>query len=879
MNLSGIQFRLLLLGIAPTFLLVVSIAYYFIQYQFVDLENALKEKGKITTNQLAISSRYGVFSGNTEVLGKITNALLEEKDIAAVQIFNNSGDTLAKSEKASLPSNDKLIVYEHLVTIVSIKKNSESFNSSLKQLSPPLKTIGSVKVTLSLAATHEKQQAFLINSLLIISLGIICSTLVTIRLSQTISHSIISLTKIANSLAEGNMNARAIGSNTSEINLLCQSFNSMASGIQQTQSNLKSQVDNAVDKLNKTNADLEEKNKTLQKSTQLAISENKSKSKFIAHISHEIRTPMNGILGFIELLTKSRLSLRQLDQAQLIKISATSLLAIVNEILDYSSLETGNFKINLSTFDFREIIENCSGILSSASKNVQIIIDIDNSIPQSITSDPSRLQQIITNLLGNANKFTNNGHIILRCSIRSNNSLFISVSDTGIGIHKSKIKSLFQPFLQASDYATYNKLGTGLGLTISKKIIEQLDGTIGACSQYDIGSTFWINLPISLPKSLPVLLKHQSFFVIDALRLRRKAFVKQLVFLGYSVLDVSSVDELSNKNIKPCDLLFYAKEDDSNSSKSISEKLILLTKGPTIFIARSTLANAPINFLSLPCRSSYLKNIIKIQLNPEQSTTQSSTSTLSTRDDLASIFIADDNEINRLLLHSQLNNYCSNITLAADGKAALSYLQQIKYDLILLDIQMPYYSGLELIKLIKQPGSINQSSPFIAITAHAQSHQRKILIKTGFDECLIKPVLMEQLEELLNLWLPIPPLNSTLHNNNIEIHDYVSALLERSSGNMILAKTIFNKLFIELPEQIILINQALKSNNIIDAQELTHKLHGSVSFCGFSDIQLLASNLEISFSEDNDSIYKNFNLLNDKITTFIKLKDPILNQL
>lgn len=878
MNLSGIQFRLLLLGIAPTFLLVLSIAYYFIQYQFVDLENALKEKGKITTNQLAISSRYGVFSGNTEVLGKITNALLEEKDIASVQIFNNSGKILAKSEKTSLPSSSQLITYQHLVTIVSIKKNSEPFNSSLEQLSaPPLKTIGSVKVTLSLAATHKKQQAFLINSLLIISLGILCSTLVTIRLSKTISHSIISLTKTANALAEGNMNARAIGSSTSEINLLCQSFNSMASGIQQTQSSLKSQVDNAVDELNKTNSDLEEKNKTLEKSTRLAISENKSKSQFIAHISHEIRTPMNGILGFIELLTKSRLSLRQLDQAQLIKISATSLLAIVNEILDYSSLETGNFKTDLSTFDFREIIENCSGILSSTSKNVQIIIDIDNSIPQSITSDPNRLQQIITNLLGNAKKFTGHGHIVLRCSIHPNNSLFISVSDTGIGIHNSKIKSLFQPFLQASDYATYNKLGTGLGLAISKKIIEQLGGTIGTCSQDGIGSTFWINLPVSLPKSSSTLFKHQSFFVIDALRLRRKAFVKQLVFLGYTVLDVSSVDELSNKNIKPCDLLFYAKEDNDNSSKGLSEKLFLLTKGPTIFITQSTLANAPNNFLSLPCRSSYLKNIIKIQLDSEQSTSQLSISTSFKRDELTSIFIADDNEINRLLLHSQLNNYCSNITLAADGKAALSYLQQIKYDLILLDIQMPYFSGIELIKLIKQPGSLNQSSPFIAITAHAQSHQRKILINAGFDECLIKPILMEQLEELLNLWLPIPSTDST---SNAKMHNYVSALLEKSSGNITLAKTIFNKLFIELPEQIILINQALKTNNLIDAQELTHKLHGSVSFCGFSDIKLLANNLEISFSENNsDLIHKNFNLLNVKIAAFIKQKDSILRQL
>ncbi len=248
-------------------------------------------------------------------------------------------------------------------------------------------------------------------------------------------------------------------------------------------------------------------------------------------------------------------------------------------------------------------------------------------------------------------------------------------------------------------------------------------------------------------------------------------------------------------------------------------------------------------------------------------------------DKLSSIFIADDNQINRLLLQSQLENYSRNITLAANGKTALAYLKQYKYDLILLDIQMPYFSGLELIKIIKQPNSVNKDSPAIAITAHAQDYHRKDVIAAGFDECLIKPIFMEQLDEILQLWLLEFSSNSFTENGN-EPLDYVKTLLSKTSENTSLATTIFNKLFIELPEQTSMIEQAINSNNLALAQEVTHKLHGSVSFCGFVDIQEPAYNLEVCFlNKNNHLIKKNFNLLKDKITDFIKQKKTILKRL
>jgi len=244
----------------------------------------------------------------------------------------------------------------------------------------------------------------------------------------------------------------------------------------------------------------------------------------------------------------------------------------------------------------------------------------------------------------------------------------------------------------------------------------------------------------------------------------------------------------------------------------------------------------------------------------------------------ASIFIADDNEINRFLLQSQLEEKYNNLTFAADGKIALNYLQQYKYDLILLDIHMPFYSGLELIKIIKEDDSINQSTPVIAITAQLYNDEQKILIDDKFDECLIKPILLEQLDELFALWLP-KSVAATAYPVLTET-DYATSLLQRTSGNKALATTIFNKLFIELPEQSLLIEQALKANKLILAKDITHKLHGSVSFCGFSDIQVLANDLESSFlKHEQYLITTKFDLLKEKITYFILQKESIFLQL
>ncbi|WP_031433547.1 response regulator [Methylomarinum vadi] len=881
-NTKGIRFRLFFMGVAPALLLVISLASYFVEHQFHYLEQSLHERGQTIAKQLAVASIYGVFSGNKAMLKEMANDLLQEKDVVFVAIKNLNGEILAYSSNMLNKNSEKLKIFDAAVRIQSLRQNAAAMDFNLFEIedSDKERKIGSVSVGISPAPIQAARHQYLRNSLTIIIGCFIFALMLAFRLSKTISSPLINLTQVANDLANGNMDARAGTTTTTEIATLCESFNAMAVGLQETQDYLLQQVNNAVKELTVTMEKLEEKNQSLEKTTQLAIAQNETKSQFLAHISHEIRTPMNGIIGFIELLTQSELTPRQLEQAKLIKTSACTLLTIVNEILDYSSLETGSFRTESVAFDIRECIENSITAIVSRRRDVQIIIDIAPDLPTMITSDPVRLSQVLTNLVGNASKYTDRGYIIIRGTLTKQSKLFISVTDTGIGIAKDVMKDLFHPFLQISEYAVNKELGTGLGLTIAKNIVERLGGNIGVKSQLGKGSTFWFDLPITTVNEQPTEEHDALISIIDPLSIRRKALLKQLTHLGFGCRLFASVEQYQQAGA--WEIILYAAGESLKTDDDFNTELARIrtfTGNKKIIFMTHPLQNpGTVDILPIPCRSAFLDQLITdtLSLFPKP---PSDKLALPEPDIPPSfpVFIADDNEINRLLLKSQLESRSSDITLAEDGKQALSLLQQRKYQLILLDLQMPYYSGLELLEKIKEKDCINHNTPVIAITAHAQSHQRKKLIDAGFDECLIKPVLLEQLEEMLDLWQSQSRNAPSQPSPGME---FLEQMLEKTSHNEQLAEVLFNKLFIELPEQLANIQQAIDQSDFALAKEITHKLHGSVSFCGFISLKDAARQLEIDLSNQKvEASLMNFAALKQGIDHFLNQKQTILREL
>ncbi len=893
MKLSGIRFRLLFLGIIPAFILTSALAYYFINHQLQSLETSLNERGDIITRQLATASVYGVFSGNHQILQELVDTILQEKGVVSVIIINQQNETLAKAQKPIIPDIKYLLNFSAPVVVQPLD-NSDSSEDMLFDAANKIsiaKNIGRVHIQLSLQNTLINQRTTLINSLLITFFGLLISALLAFRLGYTISLPIIRLTQAVNNISLGRLSTRADFKAKDEIEDLRRGFNVMAIGLEQTHRYLENQVENATSQLRKALNTLEIKNLSLEKAKDLAIAQNEIKSQFIAHISHEIRTPMNGILGFTDLLLKSNQTPQQIDHLQLIRNSAINLLSIVNEILEVSSLESGKFSLNLKPINLRNCLEDAVLLFSNSNSKVKLILDVDHEIPQRINNDPIRLQQIIANILNNAIKFTRQGHIVIRCRLLGDDptqrSLFITVSDTGIGIAKTDQVRLFSPFLQLSPFAIDTEQGTGLGLSICKNIVARMQGTIGAVSAKGTGSTFWVNLPCDTCMPAMQATNNIHIVIIIAHKITRRAFKNQLLILGYRVYSYASISAFSSMDITHFNLFFIDATinqqqnlGDSaavqfNNNSELTKKVIILTSNN-----RSGYLTPETTTLDLPCRSSYLSTLIRTQtgginvIGASKDLTTNNQATINS----SSILIADDNEINRLLLKSQFEQYYQHIDLAKNGREAFEYISTSTYNLIVLDLQMPELTGIELIKKVKTAHCRNANTPIIAITAHAKIDQRQKVIAAGFDDCLIKPILPEHfaavIDSCLNKKIQMPTTNS------LSATDYVQAVLAKTNNDKALANKLFTQLFEELPEQILIINQACGVNEISLATSITHKLHGSASFCGLSEIQNAARNLETTLSE-KDIINLSINLeqLEKMVAKFLNDKQHIIKKL
>ena len=488
MKLTGIRFHLLLLGIIPAFILTSALAYYFIANQIQNLEISLNERGDIITRQLAFAGVYGVFSGNHPILQELVNPILQEKDVVSVQIFNNHDEILAEAQQLTFPEPKYLLNFTAPVVLQPVGNSNDEtlFYSGVEN--PPSKVIGNVRIRLSLENTLANQQTVLINSLLITFFGVLVTALLAFRIGHSISLPIIRLTQAVNDISLGNLSTRANFKAEYEIEDLREGFNVMAIGLEQTHQYLENQIEKATRKLTKANIELANKNQSLEKTKQLAVAQNEIKSQFLAHISHEIRTPMNGIIGFTDLLLNSTQNSQQIDRLELIRSSATNLLSIVNEILELSSLESGKFSLNFKSFNLRNCLENSVSLFSTNTKKIELILDVDNCIPLQINNDSIRLQQIITNLLSNALKFTHQGHIIIRCRLLNAHSvqktIFISISDTGIGIDPEKLSLMQEPHQKGEE-----STGFGLGLHIVKRISDRFGWKLNIKSERGKGAT------------------------------------------------------------------------------------------------------------------------------------------------------------------------------------------------------------------------------------------------------------------------------------------------------------------------------------------------------------------------------------------------------
>jgi len=879
----------ILLTIVPTTIISLIIASYLSYSRYSELDQFIYQRATSIITPLAISSAAPLLEKQRAKLRTLIGFSHRSQSdiIKSIAIFTKDnqvfvtsayhGDTHIMRVKAGqrLPNRtqyddngDNLIYRAPIIDEFSTK-------ASDTRLDMDSDIIGYIAIQIDKTTIKLAQQELLINVFFIVFAGIIISAIFTYRLIKTVTRPISSMVLAIDRIREGKIESRISGQLVGELNFLKNGVNAMAQSLGDYQDEMQRSIDQATIDLRESLEQFEIQNVELDIAKRKAQDANKVKSEFLANMSHELRTPLNGVIGFTRQVLKTPLSDTQRDHLQTIERSAGNLLSIINDILDFSKLDAGKMVIENIPFSLRESVEETLTLLapSAHKKNIELSLRVSPQLPDSLIGDAMRIKQVMVNLASNAIKFTDKGSVDINIAgnviAKNLYKIRVTVQDTGIGISNQQKNSIFEAFGQGDKSVTRIYGGTGLGLVISQRLVQELRGGIGFESVESEGSTFWFtfqcelnpipNIQLPAPESLigKAILYYEPHM---ASRLATTEILASWQMQITCISQHSDLDELlkNNELLSSFDFALIG-HDVTPSALNDVKKLIFALKDIIGSIHLAINSNSPSlheALISSGAKTCISKPITVQRLHkilvPTPRSKDNGLIEIAEHKVPIKVLAVDDNEANLKLIRELLLEQVNDVTTATDGAQAVELCRHEKFALIFMDIQMPVLDGISALSIIRQQ-TLNEHTPVIAVTAHVFGEEKDKLLEHGFDSFITKPIdeamlhhsIYEYCDSTLLANRPkfvVPSIEPSI-NSRTKVIDWPLAL-QRAGQKSILAKDMFIGLVNSLPESKANIAEALISQDIDQLKVLIHKLNGACCYSGVPNLGKVTHELE-----------------------------------
>ena len=877
----SIRARIITSTVAALVILAVIFATYFpARQQQAAIANLERETERMA-EMVAIGVAVGLELNQLPAVAAVVNSAKEDPALAYLRVVDSAGALIGHYGRNRAADS------------AATAATAGGTTSDLIQRAVPIRyhgeRLGTVFLGLSLAETHAAATAFRVAALTVAGAALLLGLALALELANRIgkpirrlfvpphSEALRRLRAAADQVAAGNYDVAIAPGGDQEMARLAQAFEIMVGRVRESHRQL---ADNSV---------------SLADARDSALAAARTKAEFLAAMSHEIRTPMNGVVGMLGLLAETPLTAKQGEFVRTASNSAGALLTVIDDILDFSKIEAGKLTLEHTAFDLREAVEDVGQLLAEQAhrKNLELTCLVPESVPCSLMGDPVRLRQLLLNLGGNAVKFTQKGEVWIRVSVQrqvgDRVQLLFEITDTGIGMTADVQTRLFQPFMQADNSTTRRFGGTGLGLSISRRLVDLMGGAIGVRSTEGRGTTFWFRLELAQAPDAPPApevsgLKGIRVLVVDDHETNRLILEKYLAARGVEVLLATNADDARGAleraggagALPAVALIDGAMPNETGHSLARSLRLdprfdairlVLLSSagdGPDSaathddFDAR---LSKPIRLLGLI--DTMLAFFGRGAQRPAPAPNHRPGPQVVASHGLTRILLAEDHEINRLLAVEILAGAGYQVDVVGNGAEAVEARSRHRYDLLLMDCQMPVMDGFEATRLIRRreaAGELGRRVPIVAITANAIEGDREVCLAAGMDGYLSKPFTPRGLLMTVSEWTPGRPADPapapgrpigapspTQRHSPIAIEQ-----LNDLVGNNATKVRRYLDMFVELTgPSLDQLRAAVVANDGDQARRLAHKIKGSCGMVGARGMAAIAAELERQAGDGN----------------------------